>query len=140
MKKIKLLNLINCILLRIIIIIDIVLAFVFKLDFRFYYSTVLCLAIAGLVNLLFVLIKELTVLAYDSKRYHPIMFGAHIFIGVLGYYLLQNLKCYNEYWYLYWSGLIIGIILPVIIVYLLQIRSDKKKTNTNKPKFIVNRR
>ena len=139
MKKIKFINLINCILLAIIVITDIVLGFVFKADSRFYYSTVLCLAISGLVNLGFILIKELAVLAYDSKKYHPIMFGAHIFIGVLCYYLIKNLKGYNEYWYLYWTGLAIGIVLPIVIVYFLEKRNNKK-SNTGKPKFIVNKR
>lgn len=121
-------------------IIVIILAFVFKCDSRFYYSTVICLAASGLVNLGFILIKELAVLEYDSKRYHPIMFGAHIFIGVLCYYLLQNIKGYNEYWYLYWIGLVLGIILPIIIVYFLEKRNAKDSKNSKTPKFVVNKR
>lgn len=138
MKKIKLINLINYISIIVVAVIDLILAFVFKLDFRFYYSTVLCLAISGLLNLGFILIKELAVLEYDSKRFYPIMFGAHIFIGVFAYYLIENLKSFNEYWYLYWIGLFLGFILPIVIVHLLEIKAKKNK-KTNKPKFVVNR-
>ena len=87
MKKIQWMNRINFIVLGIILGVDIILGILFAFDIRFYYSSILLLALSGLINLIFIAIKEFSVLSYDSKRYDPVMHAGFIIIGVAAYYL-----------------------------------------------------
>ncbi len=140
MNKIKILNIINGIILGIIGIVDFILGIFFHFDLRFYYSTVLFLAATGLINLIFIALKEAFVLSYDSKRFLPVLFGCHVFFGVMMYYIVKYINKYEDYIYLYWVGLLLEIILPGVLVYVLEKIFKKKKNKGKEPKFIVNRK
>lgn len=139
MKKIEWLNRINWIILGIVLGVDILLGFLFGFDIRFYYSSILFLAVAGLINLIFIAIKEFSVLSYDSKRYDPVMNSCFIVIGVAAYYLVEYAGGYDRFCWLYWIAVVLLSILAVVIVYFLNDREKKKQKNKGRgPKVMIN--
>lgn len=139
MKKIRLINRLNWLLIIIIGVIDIILGIIFDFDKRFFYATTLFLSLSGVINLIFILVKEISVLAYDSKRFIPILYVCHVIFGVLGYYLIKYLDGYDKYGYIYWLCLIVLAIIPAIIVYCLEKRNKNKKIG-NGPRVMVNKK
>lgn len=139
MKKLKNIKLINYLLIALIFLVNIVLFIIFKLDVRAFYSMTISTIAVGVIDLVFIAIKEALVLSYDSNKYEPIAHAGHAIIGVLCFYLVKYLNGYDKYYYLYWLGLILGIVIPIIVSFLLiRLKSNKKKEN-GQPKFIVNK-
>lgn len=116
----------------------IVLGVVFHFDVRFYYACVLILAVSGIINLIFMAIKE--AMSYETKRFLPVLYACHVVIGVLCYYLVEYLNGYNRFAWLYWTGLIIGVIATGFIVFFLEMKSKKRQSQSKGPKVILNKK
>ncbi len=138
MKKIKIIQLIQFFIWILAGITDGILGIVLHFDVRFYYTMVFTLIGSGLLNLMFIVIKELSVLSYDSQRFIPILYALHIIFGVLAYYLVKYINRYDSYAWLYWLGLGFGFVLPIGIVIILS--RKKGKPQGNGPKVIVNKK
>ena len=139
MKKIKIANIINTILIVVVFIVDFILGIFFNFDVRFYISTSLLLALSGLICLVFIAIKEALVLMYDSKRFQPIFFSTLVLSGIVAYYLVRYVKGYDKFIVLYWIVLILINVISAIIVNVLEKKSANKQNNQNKntPRFMI---
>ena len=139
MKKIKIANIINTILIVVVFIVDFILGILFNFDVRFYISTSLLLALSGLICLVFIAIKEALVLMYDSKRFQPIFFSTLVLSGIVAYYLVRYVKGYDKFIVLYWIVLILINVISAIIVNVLEKKSANKQNNQNKntPRFMI---
>lgn len=139
MKKLKNIKLINYILILLIFLVNIALSIVFRLDVRAFYIVSISTIAVGVINLVFIAIKEALVLSYDSNKYEPIAHAGHVIVGVLCFYLVRYLNGYDKYYYLYWLGLILGIAIPITISLLIIKLKASKKNENKQPKFIVNK-
>lgn len=139
MKKIKLLNIINLAIVIVCILVDAILGFVMKGNKNFYIATCITIISVSLVNLVFILIKEATVMMYDSKKLEPICHVFTLMIAIIAYYIVMHLDGYDTYAWLYWLGFILLIIINLIVFYLLIKKEEKKNKNANGPKFLVNK-
>ncbi len=136
-KKIKLINLLNLIALIIEFIIMLIIS-IWKKDWLFTYKQMcIALALSGVINFIFLLIKEIKFITYDSKKYTPFIFIAHSFFSILCYYVAIFIE-FNDYCLLLWCLLILVLIIPLIVFPLLNYFIYKKNKD-NKPKFIVNK-
>lgn len=140
MNKIKTINIMNIIVDCIIIFITFVISLVLNFNKNGFIFTSFMLSVVGVINLIFICIKEAKVMTYDSKRYTLILHVAHILFGVLLHYVSKHFNGFYNLEVLYWALLIIVIVVPVVIVYFMNKHDEKKKkSNTNAPKFIVNK-
>lgn len=114
------------------------LGILFRFDVRFYYACVLILAVSGIVNLAFIAIKE--AMSYEAKRFLPVLYAGHVVIGVLCYYLVEYIRGYDDFVWLYWTGFIIGIIVSFLIFSFLETKEKKDKERAKGPRFIVNKK
>lgn len=140
MKKLKMIKLINYILVALIALTNIVLSFIFKFNLPQYYIFIASLIAVGIINLIFMAIKEATVMSYDSNKFEPIAHAGYIIVAVLCFYLVKYLNEYNKFFFLYWIGLLIGAIIPICITLALTITKKSKSAGKDKPKFIVNKK
>jgi hypothetical protein len=98
------------------------------------------LSIIGLINLVFLCIKEAKVLTYDTKRYTLILHVSHVILGLLMNNVVKHIKDFYTFKIVFWLVLILSIIIPIIVTYFLNLKDDKKrKSSTNQPKFIINK-
>lgn len=118
------------------LIVGIILGFINNFSLTYYYMAIAFICGIALVNLLFMIVRLSVNKDYDFKKYTPAMHSSYLVVAVLSYYLIKNLKHYNEFWYLYWMLLILGSIICIVIFYIL----NKKDKGDNKPKIIANRR
>ncbi len=102
-----------------------------------YRELCVSLAVLGIIDFVFLLIKEIKILSYDSKKFTPFMHVAHTFLGVLLYYLALYLD-FGKWNIMLWIFLILALILPIIIFTILNYFYVKKNKD-KKPKFIVNK-
>ena len=138
-KKVFILNLINIISLIIEFVICLIIAIINKDALFIYKDFCICLALSGIINFIFLLIKEIKILSYDSKKYTPILYVFHTFLGVLLYYVsILTGDAFNNLIILFWILLVLSIIVPIIVFYILNYFYSKKNKN-NKPKFVVNK-
>lgn len=141
MSKIKIINIINYCTLFVVAIVLAILVIIFKKADNSYYSAIGCICAAGLLNMLFIIIKEASVLSYDTKRLYPIMHAGYVLVAVICYYCCSHLKHFDEYIILYWISLIIGCIIPIVVVQIVQKHLDKKeKYKTKGLKVLVNKK
>lgn len=116
----------------------VVLGAVFRFDVRFYFACVLILAVSGIVNLIFIAVKE--AMSYEVKRFLPVLYACHVVIGVLCYYLIEYVKGYDRFAWLYWLGLTVGMAVSGAVVYFLEAKAKKGNGQNKGPKFMVNKR
>ncbi|MBQ3253476.1 MAG: hypothetical protein IJA65_02880, partial [Acholeplasmatales bacterium] len=60
--------------------------------------------------------------------------SSYTIVAVLSYYVLNGLKHYDEYYYLYWLLLILPSIITTIVFSILN-----SKVKDEKPKIVANR-
>lgn len=141
MNKIKIINIINYCALIVVAIVLAILVIVFKTDDNAYYSAIGCICAAGMLNMAFIIIKEASVLSYDTKRLYPAMHVGYAVVAVICYYCCSHLKHFEEYILLYWISLILGCIIPIVVVLIVQKHLDKKeKKKTKGLKVLVNKK
>lgn len=140
MKKLKNIKLINIIFITLICAVNIILCFLFKFNLNHFYFAAISLIAIGLINIIFIAIKEAMILSYDSNKYEPIVHIGHIFVGAVGLYLVKYVKGYDRFLHLYWIGLSIGIVIPIIISFVIMTIKNKRKNSNDKPKFLVNKK
>ena len=136
-KKLLIINIINISSIILAIVIGLIIGFVNKEIVFFYKDLCVTFAVTGIINFLFLLIKEAKLLEYDSKKFTPILFVVHTFLGVALYYLALFVD-FSKFAILLWTLLAVAILLPIILFIVLNYFSKKKKKN-NKPRFIVNK-
>lgn len=139
MKKIKLFNRINLVMVVIGLIVDIVLGFVMKGNKNFYISTCITIILLSIINLVFIMVKEASVMMYDSKKLEPVCHVVNLMLATIGYYVVVHLDGYDNWAWLYWVLLIVLIIANLIFFYILIRRQDKKNKNIKGPRFMVNK-
>ncbi len=136
-KPVLVINILTAISLVIEAIVILIIALLNK-DVAFIYRE-LCigLAVSGIICFSFLLIKEIKILSYDSKKFTPIMFATYTFLGVLLYYiaLFNN---FNNLQILLWILLVLSCVLPSLIFTILNHFYGNKKKN-KRPRFLVNR-
>lgn len=135
MKKESAINLTNNLLMLGIIIADIVLGFIFDFKTKFMYSVAISVIALALLNLVVILIKEINKI--ETKKLSPIVYLVHLILGCLIFYILKYVGRYNDFGYLYWLGLILGMSLPYIILNKMEKKINSKSNNG--PKFRINR-
>lgn len=134
--KILLINILNVVAIIIELIIVLIIALINQNEVFIYRELCVSLAIAGIIDFAFLLVKEIKFLNYDSLKFSPILNAIHTFLGVLLYYLVIYVD-YANFKVMYWGLLIASIVLPIIIFGLLNYHISKKMAK-NKPKVIVN--
>lgn len=138
MSKIKKIEIINIIVISILALVDLVLGIIFKLDRRFFFSSCITVGVIGVVNLIFIAIKEASVLEYTAKKYTMICLALHAILSVAIFFVFEKIDGYDLYKLIYWIGLILIIIVPIAVMHFGNQKQDKKPDN-NGPKFIVNK-
>lgn len=134
MNKYKISVFFNYFLLAIYVVADIVLGIIWDFDIRFYYSTIAFMIAASLTYLIFMIIKLMVNKDYSFRRYTPALHSSYTIVAVLSYYVLNGLKHYDEYYYLYWLLLILPSIITTIVFSILN-----SKVKDEKPKIVANR-
>lgn len=141
-KKLSTINGLNVISVIIELIVVFIIAYYHR-DWRFWFDEA-CIALAayGVINFAFILVREICIFSYDSKRFTTIMCIAHTFFAVLLYYvdyfLNQNEIPFDNYSVLLWSLLFAALVVPLVIFPILNHFYGTKAKN-DKPKFIVNK-
>ena len=140
MKKIKAINLINLIICLFVFVITMVINIVLYFNKNGFTFAAFMLAIVGVINLIFICIREGLVITYDTKRYTLVLHAAHILLGVLLYYVAKYVEGFYNLQAMYWILLIISIIIPIVVVHFLNKNDEKnKKKNSIAPKFVMNK-
>lgn len=136
-KRINIINiLINSFITIIVLLINCFLYFN-KIGYSF---AAFMLSIVGLINLVFLCIKEAKVLTYDTKRYTLILHVSHVILGLLMNNVVKHINDFYSLKIVYWSVLILSLIVPIVVTYFLNSKDDKKrKISTNQPKFMINK-
>jgi phosphatidylserine synthase len=136
-KSILLINILNFIVLIVEAIVLLIIALFNKDEIFIYKELCIGLAVAGIILFAFLLIKEIKVLSYDSKRFTPVLYAILTFLGVLLYYV----ALFNNFYkiqILLWILLVISAIVPTVVFTVLNYRLGNKKKKKG-PRFLVNR-
>ena len=135
LKKVEIINVISIITVALIIL---TVNFILQFNRNGIMFASFMVAIIGVINLIFMCIKEAVDLNYDSKRYTLIMNVTHVLIGILLKYVFKYIKVFYAYKIYFWLLLIGLIVVTIIIFYILNFYDNKVKSNTKGPKFLVN--
>ncbi len=140
MDKKQLINFINLATILLALVIIVLISALNNFNEYLYYSFSIGLAAIGVINLVFIAIKEAILGENSKKKYNIVPHSLHVVFGVLCYYLLVYLGGYDKYNYIYWIGFVLAIIIPIIVYLVIDIIYQKKHKNSNNgPKFIVNK-
>lgn len=139
MLKIKTINLINLIVDAIILIAVLAINVTLYFNKNGFVFASFMLTIVGVINLIFICIKEGTVMAYDTKRYSIILHTSHVLLGVLLYYISKYVEGFYNVQVLFWILLLVVIAAPIVVVYFMNKQDAKKNKTLNVPKFMVNK-
>ncbi|MBE6136970.1 MAG: hypothetical protein E7176_01055 [Erysipelotrichaceae bacterium] len=140
MKKEKILNIVNYCIIAICLVVAIILGIVMKMSNIFYMTTCVMTICVSIVSLIILLIKEITILSYDSKKLEPVLYAVIIVSSSLCYYLAKFVDGYDKFGWLYWLGFLV-MLFSSIVVFCIIFKGEKneKLNNDNKPKFLVNK-
>ncbi|MGM9970411.1 MAG: hypothetical protein ACI35S_08460 [Anaeroplasma sp.] len=134
--KYKIVSLLNIIFIIAYAIIDLILGFYFHFDVRFFYSTIFFLMGTSITFLIFIILKLVTNKDYAFGTNIPIIHSSYLIGSVFEYYIVKNFNHYDDYWYLYWTSLLIFVLAFNIIFMFINKRKIK---NNDKPKIRVNK-
>jgi FlaA1/EpsC-like NDP-sugar epimerase len=138
MSKIKTINLINLIVDALILVLVLAINVVLYFNKNGFVFASFMLTIVGVINLIFICIREGVVMTYDTKRYTIILHASHILLGVLLYYISKYVDGFYKVQILYWILLVVVIVVPIVVVYFMN-KKDANKIKSNTPKFMVNK-
>ena len=130
-------NILTSISLGIEAIVLLIIALNNKDEIFIYKELCVGLAVSGIILFFFLLVKEIKILTYDSKRFTPILYATLTFLGVLLYYVALFNNFY-EIQVLLWVLLGISCVLPTTVFIILNYRLGNKKKKKG-PRFLVNR-
>jgi len=136
-KTVLIINIISAIAIAIEAIIVIIIAAINKDPLFIYRELCIGLAVAGIILFAFLLLKEIKILSYDSKKFTPILFATFTFFGVLLYYLVIFVN-FNDFKILFWILLVLACVIPSLVFSILNHFYGVKKQKKG-PRFLVNR-
>ena len=140
MSEIKKINILNIIVDSFITLVVFIVNYFLQFNKNGFTFATFMLSIVGVINLIFICIKEAAVVTYDTKRYTLILHVAHILLGVILHYIAKYVSGYYNIQILYWGLLVVLIATPIIVIQYLNYCEEKdKKSNSNTPKFIMNK-
>ena len=140
MSKIKNINLVNIVIDCLFLIIVLVINYFLYFNKSGYSIATVMLSIVGVINLIFVCVKEASVMTYDTKRFTLVLHMAHILVGVGLHYIVKFIKGFYNVQFILWAILILLIITPIVFVYYLNKKDNNQtKTNSQTPKFVMNK-
>ncbi len=141
-KRLLIINILNVASIVIELIVGLIIGLLNKEESFIFNEICFLIAIFGIINFAFILIREASILSYDSKKFTTIMCVFHTFLAVLvyyiGFYFKQNNIPFKEHSIMLWIFISLAFILPSIIFPILNYFNGKNK-KSDKPKFIVNK-